>query len=72
MQTSLFTEITFTKIKIIADAGQQPIDKIGTKQKLSKSKKPSRFLNKFKNGKLFIGLTTKPATLYKGVAKQHN
>src|SRR6478735_2206808 len=28
MQTSLFPEITFPKIKIIADAGQQPIDKI--------------------------------------------
>ena len=28
MQTSLFPEITFPKIKIIADAGQQPIDKM--------------------------------------------
>ena len=25
-----------------------------------------------KSGKLFIGLTTKPATSYKVVAKQHN
>ena len=32
-----------------------------------------RFRNKFRiNGKLFIGLTTKPATSYKVVAKQHN
>ena len=28
MQTSLFPEITFPKIKIIADAGQQPISKM--------------------------------------------
>jgi CzcA family heavy metal efflux pump len=28
MQTSLFPEITFPKIKIIADAGQQPVDKM--------------------------------------------
>jgi CzcA family heavy metal efflux pump len=28
MQTALFPEITFPKIKIIADAGQQPIDKM--------------------------------------------
>jgi CzcA family heavy metal efflux pump len=28
MQTSLFPEITFPKIKVIADAGQQPIDKM--------------------------------------------
>ena len=28
MQTSLFPEITFQKIKIIADAGQQPVDKM--------------------------------------------
>ncbi len=28
MQTSLFPEITFPKIKIIADAGQEPIDKM--------------------------------------------
>ena len=28
LQTSLFPEITFPKIKIIADAGQQPIDKM--------------------------------------------
>lgn len=28
MQTSLFPEITFPKIKIIVDAGQQPIDKM--------------------------------------------
>ena len=28
MQTGLFPEITFPKIKIIADAGQQPIDKM--------------------------------------------
>src|SRR5580704_11028205 len=28
MQTSLFPEITFPKIKIIADAGLQPIDKM--------------------------------------------
>jgi CzcA family heavy metal efflux pump len=28
MQTSLFPEITFPKIKIITDAGQQPIDKM--------------------------------------------
>jgi len=28
MQTSLFPEITFPKIKIIADSGQQPIDKM--------------------------------------------
>ena len=28
MQTSLFPEITFPKIKVIADAGQQPVDKM--------------------------------------------
>ena len=28
LQTSLFPEITFPKIKIIADAGQQPVDKM--------------------------------------------
>lgn len=28
MQTALFPEITFPKIKIIADAGQQPVDKM--------------------------------------------
>jgi multidrug efflux pump subunit AcrB len=28
MQTSLFPEITFPKIKIIADAGQQPVKKM--------------------------------------------
>lgn len=28
MQTGLFPEITFPKIKIIADAGQQPVDKM--------------------------------------------
>src|SRR5215467_15809846 len=28
MQTSLFPEITFPKIKIIADAGLQPVDKM--------------------------------------------
>src|SRR6478609_6426388 len=28
MQTSLFPEITFPKIKIIADAGQQPVNKM--------------------------------------------
>src|SRR6478672_12531701 len=28
MQTSLFPEVTFPKIKIIADAGQQPVDKM--------------------------------------------
>jgi len=28
LQTSLFPEITFPKIKIIVDAGQQPIDKM--------------------------------------------
>src|ERR1017187_2258707 len=28
MQTSLFPEITFPKIKIIADNGQQPVDKM--------------------------------------------
>ena len=33
-----------------------------------KSKKPSRY----KTRKLFIGLTTKPATGYKAAAKQHN
>jgi len=35
--------------------------------KCYKAKKPS-----LKKGKLFIGLTTKPATSYKVVAKQHN
>lgn len=28
LQTSLFPEITFPKIKIIADAGLQPVDKM--------------------------------------------
>src|SRR6476661_7442194 len=28
LQTSLFPEITFPKIKVIADAGQQPVDKM--------------------------------------------
>ena len=28
MQTALFPEITFPKIKVIADAGQQPVDKM--------------------------------------------
>src|SRR5690348_3300673 len=28
MKTSLFPEITFPKIKVIADAGQQPVDKM--------------------------------------------
>src|SRR6478609_11760542 len=28
MQTSLFPEITFPKIKVIADAGQQPVKKM--------------------------------------------
>jgi hypothetical protein len=28
MQTSLFPEITFQKKKVIADAGQQPVDKM--------------------------------------------
>ena len=28
LQTSLFPEITFPKIKIIADAGLQPLDKM--------------------------------------------
>ena len=28
MQTALFPEITFPKIKIIADAGQQPVNKM--------------------------------------------
>jgi hypothetical protein len=28
MQTSLFQEITFQKKKVIADAGQQPVDKM--------------------------------------------
>ena len=28
MQTALFPEITFPKIKIIADAGQQPVKKM--------------------------------------------
>src|SRR6478672_9732904 len=28
MQTSLFPEITFPKIKVIADAGMQPVDKM--------------------------------------------
>src|ERR1700744_2983115 len=28
LQTALFPEITFPKIKIIADAGQQPVDKM--------------------------------------------
>src|SRR6058998_2919220 len=28
LQASLFPEITFPKIKIIADAGQQPVDKM--------------------------------------------
>src|SRR3954470_16822595 len=28
MQTALFPDITFPKLKVIADAGQQPVDKM--------------------------------------------